>query len=285
MLRFEEHVQAAPPRRRIVVRLAAPGAPRALLEQVGIDVREDRRPAERAIERARHRHDVVANDLRLQPHARRAPEQPVLRIDLRCSPACPCSPSDRPATSASALCIAFMLQPRSMNSSASQSSSSGCDGRSPILPKLLGVRTMPSPKWCCQRRLTITRAVSGLSFDDQPLGEAAPAPARLRVGGRRRERPLGLAGHRQHAGRHLRIPANRDCRDAGRYVGCGVRPRSPIASAVGKRVGRCLSSAAICALTVVVLRLHVRRHQRDDVGFGDELARGVGRRHGASRSA
>ena len=43
-------------------------------------------------------------------------------------------------------CIAFRLQPRSTNSSASQSSSSGCDGGSPILPKLLGVRTMPSPK-------------------------------------------------------------------------------------------------------------------------------------------
>ena len=32
----------------------------------------------------------------------------------------------------------------------------------PVLPKLLGVRTMPSPKWCCQMRLTMTRAVRGL---------------------------------------------------------------------------------------------------------------------------
>ena len=31
--------------------------------------------------------------------------------------------------------------------------------------KLLGVRTRPSPKWCCQSRLTITRAVSGFSGD------------------------------------------------------------------------------------------------------------------------
>ena len=43
-------------------------------------------------------------------------------------------------------CIAFRLQPRATNSSASQSSSSGCDGGSPSFPKLLGVRTMPSPK-------------------------------------------------------------------------------------------------------------------------------------------
>ena len=50
-----------------------------------------------------------------------------------------------------------------MNQSASQSSSSGCVGRAPIWPKSLGVATSPSPKWCCQTRLTITRAVSGLS--------------------------------------------------------------------------------------------------------------------------
>ena len=56
-------------------------------------------------------------------------------------------------------------QPDSTNSTASQSSSSGCEGRMPVLPKLLGVRTMPSPKWCCQIRFTITRAVKGLSRD------------------------------------------------------------------------------------------------------------------------
>src|SRR5262249_16874740 len=36
-------------------------------------------------------------------------------------------------------------------------------GGSPIVPKSLGVRTKPAPKWDCQTRLTITRAVSGLS--------------------------------------------------------------------------------------------------------------------------
>src|SRR5438874_5845276 len=60
-------------------------------------------------------------------------------------------------------CIVLMLQPRATNSYASQSSSSGCDGGSPIFPKLLGVRTMPSPKWCCQMRFTMTRAVRGFS--------------------------------------------------------------------------------------------------------------------------
>ena len=34
-----------------------------------------------------------------------------------------------------------------MNSTAIQSSSSGCVGSSPILPKLSSVATMPRPKW------------------------------------------------------------------------------------------------------------------------------------------
>ena len=58
-----------------------------------------------------------------------------------------------------------MLQPRFMNSTESQSSNSGCVGGSPILPKLSSVATMPRPKWWNQIRLTITRAVSGLSGD------------------------------------------------------------------------------------------------------------------------
>ena len=50
-----------------------------------------------------------------------------------------------------------------MNSRASQSSSSGCVGRSPTMPKLFGVRTIPSPKCPCQMRFTITRAGSGFA--------------------------------------------------------------------------------------------------------------------------
>ncbi len=68
-----------------------------------------------------------------------------------------------------------MLQPRFMNSTASQSSSSGCVGLSPILPKLSSVATMPWPKWWLQMRLTITRAVSG--FSGEPSHSAS---ARLR---------------------------------------------------------------------------------------------------------
>src|SRR5215212_3948606 len=60
-------------------------------------------------------------------------------------------------------CIFLMPQPSSMNRTASQSSNCGCVGGSARVPKSLGVRTIPSPKWCCQLRFTITRAVSGLS--------------------------------------------------------------------------------------------------------------------------
>ena len=47
-------------------------------------------------------------------------------------------------------CIAFMLQPRSMNSAASQSSSSGCEGGSPCEPKSSDVLTRPVPNNICQ---------------------------------------------------------------------------------------------------------------------------------------
>ena len=52
---------------------------------------------------------------------------------------------------------------RATNSVANQSSNSGCVGRPPAAPKSLGVSTSPTPKWCCQTRLTITRATKGFS--------------------------------------------------------------------------------------------------------------------------
>ena len=52
-------------------------------------------------------------------------------------------------------------QPESMNVRASQSSSSGCEGSWPWLPKSSGVATIPRPKSDCHQRLTVTRAVSG----------------------------------------------------------------------------------------------------------------------------
>ena len=55
----------------------------------------------------------------------------------------------------------FTSQPVRMNSVASQSSNSGCEGHSPRVPKSSLVFTRPVPKNCCQNRFTVTRAVSG----------------------------------------------------------------------------------------------------------------------------
>src|SRR2546426_3228506 len=54
------------------------------------------------------------------------------------------------------------LPPGFMNSKASQSSSSGCVGGEPCVPKSFAGSTIPRAKYCCQMRLTMTRAVSGL---------------------------------------------------------------------------------------------------------------------------
>ena len=54
-------------------------------------------------------------------------------------------------------------QPDSRNSTASQSSNSGCDGNSPETPKSPAVRTRPVPNNSLQKRFTVTRAVSGCS--------------------------------------------------------------------------------------------------------------------------
>ena len=60
------------------------------------------------------------------------------------------------------LCMRLSFQPPATNSLASQLSRSGWVGFSPMKPKLFELRTMPRPKWCCQRRLAMTRAVIGL---------------------------------------------------------------------------------------------------------------------------
>ena len=67
-------------------------------------------------------------------------------------------------------------QPRSMNSTASQSSSSGCDGFAPLRPKLLVVSTSGRPKCQPQTWFTATRAVSGLSRFVSQFARAARRP-------------------------------------------------------------------------------------------------------------
>ncbi len=106
-------------------------------------------------------------------------------------------------------CSAFIDQPRPTSSAASQSSSSGWLGFCPIAPKSSVVLTIPSPKWCFQRRLTSTRASGGW-----PPDRPSVAPARV-AHWRRREstnpsRP-GLPG----TGAERGPPGFYDCLECG----------------------------------------------------------------------
>ena len=100
--------------------------------------------------------------------------------------------------SASACASASAASRRRPTRVASQSSNSGCVGRSPRRPKSLGVATMPWPKWCCQSRFTITRAVSGLSGCATHFASASRRPVLLRTRFDLRRRRL--AARRQHRG-------------------------------------------------------------------------------------
>ena len=103
--------------------------------------------------------------------------------------------ADRSPRSRSAGGWPSWLHPARTNSVASQSSSSGCVGGSPCVPKSSLVSTMPRPKNCSQTRLTVTRAVSGLSSLDaaSARGRGGSAGASSGSGGsdggRRRHRP------------------------------------------------------------------------------------------------
>ena len=82
----------------------------------------------------------------------------------------------------------------------------GMLGGSPRTPKFEGVATIPRPKWCCQIRLTITRAVSGWSGRVSQSRQLEPSAAP----GRHRRR--GLAGQEReprHAARDDRPGAAR----------------------------------------------------------------------------
>ena len=79
--------------------------------------------------------------------------------------------------------MAFISQSRRTSSVASQSSSSGWLGISPCVPKSSAVRTSPTPNIDCHRRLTVTRAVSGLAGSTNQ--RASPSRLRGRPGDKR----------------------------------------------------------------------------------------------------
>ncbi len=118
-----------------------------------------------------------------------------------------------------------------------------------MTPKSLDVATMPLPKCCCQSRFTITRAVSGLSFDAIQFASAARRPgwspigftsaSRSSIAERKPGASSSFAGFRQ-------LPRLRSC------VGGGVGPGRVIAIARGGSAGLSFANSASFASSAVV---------------------------------
>ena len=122
------------------------------------------------------------------------------------------------------------------------SSSSGCDGRSPVTPKLSTVETIPRPNRWCQTRLTITRGGERDCGAGQPAGQLQPA-ALLGV-------HLGAPG----TSKAVRNPRGRSARASRPRRGCGPRcrrlssrpsRRGPHGPAPPGRSGRAARAAAV----------------------------------------
>src|SRR4051794_41979485 len=79
--------------------------------------------------------------------------------------------------------IGLRRQLFSTSETARWSSSSGCEGRSPSLPKSLEVPTRPRPKWYCQRRVAVTGGGGGGSGWGGALGRAGGGAGGCRRGG------------------------------------------------------------------------------------------------------
>ena len=148
--------------------------------------------------------------------------------------------------------MALIDQPRATNSAASQSSSSGWLGFWPIAPKSSADFTRPSPKWCFQSRLTITRGRRGLTADRpsvrassrRPLPAAGdglrprlPAPRGTAEGRLARVAVIAADQDRSSSRSRRRSPARATAR------GCsprppGIRPGPPEPTARALAVGR-----------------------------------------------
>ena len=178
----------------------------------------------------------VADRLGLQPPRGEPPEQAVVRVLRRRPSRRTCAAWRYVADVTISRCSGLSRPPESRNQAASQSSSSGWVGRSPLKPKSLGVRTSPSPKWCCQTRLTMTRHESGLSTVDHPVGER---PAAVALGGvgrqvdrRRAADDRGRTGRRpgRRASRCRRASGSRSAPAAAGW------PRRPAAASARRPV-------------------------------------------------
>ena len=142
--------------------------------------RIDARTADLRIQQTAGRERDIAHDFRIHAEARPARQQPVVRIagvEVRRNAG---KTAGRWRKSRSAGACVFRLQPRSMNSTASQSSSSGCDGGSLCVPRSSLVPTRPVPKYACHMRLTNERAVVGELRSTSQRANVKPRRGRIR---------------------------------------------------------------------------------------------------------
>ena len=166
----QEGVRRGPPEERIEPPAIAVGAGVGLprpphLTQVHHAVglrRKDARTAHDAREQAAARQGGVADQFGVEAQPSLPPEQSIVGIDRLTRRDVPSRPGGRSPSTRSGDGSPCWLQSRSMNSQASQSSSSGWLGGVPCVPKSLSVSTRPRPKYACQIRFTATLAVSGL---------------------------------------------------------------------------------------------------------------------------
>ena len=133
----------------------------------------------------------------IEPEARAAGEQAVLGIDAQRARRRPCESCANAADVTMQLAPAASCPSRSRGSRrpASRATPDGSAAR-PASRSRRAVFTSPVPKNCCQKRFTVTRAVSGFSgATSQSRGRAASAVlggsffSGGRNGGRRRRRP------------------------------------------------------------------------------------------------
>ena len=109
--------------------------------------------------------------------------------------------------------------------------------------------TRPVPKWCCQMRLTITRANSGFSGDVTQFANAVRRPVETRPAGRGAIAiaVLRRAERGRDAGLRLRRPAGCAARAGGGDATAGFGSVSTNAASFSSGCGRSFSrSATVC---------------------------------------
>ena len=106
----------------------------------------DWRPIHRLVQPAADEQDGVAHSLGVQPASVHPPEQSI--VGVFCGGGFIVHDALTVSAAGDDQTVQFLQRAAAVaESAASQSSSSGCDGTPPILPKSFGVSTIPLPKW------------------------------------------------------------------------------------------------------------------------------------------